>query len=230
MLPLLRWQGNLITPKRNDLPPILSVALLHMSAFSTFAAVGQQFLPASKAIVLGYTIPLWVAVGAPFILREAVTRWRALGIALGLAGLAVIFNPHAFDWSDTRTMAGTGLVLLAALFWSANIIYLRLCTWSSTPLQLLIWQVLLASIVLSGAALVIEGPPRFAWSGQLVLLLLYGGLVGTALAYWAMSMVNRSLSAITTSLGVLLTPLVGIASASLTLRETIDPSLIVAAM
>jgi drug/metabolite transporter (DMT)-like permease len=45
-----------------------------------------------------------------------------------------------------------------------------------------------------------------------------------------MSMVNKSLPAITTSLGVLLTPLVGIACARLTLGEHIDTSLVVAAV
>jgi drug/metabolite transporter (DMT)-like permease len=63
-----------------------------------------------------------------------------------------------------------------------------------------------------------------------LLLLLYGGVVGTALAYWAMSMVNRSLPAITTSLGTLATPLVGLASAALILGEPIELSLLVAAL
>jgi len=59
---------------------------------------------------------------------------------------------------------------------------------------------------------------------------LQGGLVGTVLAYWAMSMVNRALSAITTSLGVLMTPLVGMACASLLLGESVSLSLVLAAL
>ena len=51
-------------------------------------------------------------------------------------------------------------------------------------------------------------------------------VLGTALGYWAMTMVNRSLPAMTTSLGLLATPVVGTAGASLMLGEPITLSLI----
>ncbi len=61
------------------------------------------------------------------------------------------------------------------------------------------------------------------------MLLLYGGVCGTALAYWAMAMVNRSLpAAATTSLGLLATPVVGTISAAIALGEPIAPVLLVA--
>lgn len=44
-----------------------------------------------------------------------------------------------------------------------------------------------------------------------------------------MSMVNKSISALTTSLGTTATPLVGIASAAILLGEPIDMSLVIAA-
>ncbi len=55
---ILRASGNLIVPDRRDIPVILSVALLHMTLFSTLVAAGLRFLPASKGVVLGYTTPL----------------------------------------------------------------------------------------------------------------------------------------------------------------------------
>ena len=87
----------------------------------------------------------------------------------------------------------------------------------------------MATIVLSVAATITDGVPKVQWSSRLVLLFLYSGLIGTALAYWAMSMVNRSISALTTSLGTTATPLVGIASAAILLGEPIDLSLAIAA-
>jgi drug/metabolite transporter (DMT)-like permease len=73
-----------------------------------------------------------------------------------------------------------------------------------------------------------EGAPQPEWTPRLLLLLLYASVVGSALAYWAMSMVNRSLPAITTALGVLATPLVGLATAALFLGEPVELSLLVA--
>lgn len=230
LLPILHFRRQLIVPQRGDLPVVLSISLLHMVAFSTLAAAGQQFVPASKAIVLGYTTPLWVAIAAPLLLREAITRWRITGIAISLLGLLFIFDPAAFDWSDRQTVIGCGLVLLAAVCWAASIIIVRSHQWIATPFQLLLWQLLLAAIVLSTAALAVEGRPSIQWSPRLCLLFLYAGIVGSALAYWAMSVVNQRVPAITTSLGVLATPLVGIACAVLTLGESISGSLILAAV
>jgi len=228
VVPLLWATGSFVIPRRGDMPVVLSTGLLHMGAFSALVAAGLQFVPAGRAIVLGYTTPIWVAVGARIFLSEAITPRRAVGITIGLAGLAVIFGSRGFDWSDHNALFGSGLLLTAAFCWAANIVYVRAHNWISTPLQLVFWQLLLAAVVLSAVAMITEGVPRIKWSVRLAGLVLYSGIVCTALAHWAMSMVNRSLPAITTSLGLLATPVLGIISAAMVLNEPIEPSLFLA--
>ena len=184
--------------------------------------------PAGRAIVLGYTTPIWVVLGAHFFLAERITARTAIGVVSGLAGLAVIFAPGSLDWSDPHALLGCGLVMSAAFCWAANIVYVRAHIWVSSPFQLAFWQVLLAFIVLSATALVGDGVPNVAWTTQLVLLLAFSGVVCTALAHWAMSVVNRILPAITTSLGLLATPALGIASGIVVLGEPFEPSLLIA--
>jgi drug/metabolite transporter (DMT)-like permease len=224
---LLLARGDLILPRRGDVPVILSVALLHMGAFSAFVAFGIQFVPVGRSIVLGYSTPLWVAPAAWLLLSEPLSRSRLAGVGLGLAGLATLFNPLAFDWSDRNALIGNGLILLAAVCWAANILYVRAHTWISSPFQLVFWQALLATAVLSILALSIEGVPRIVWSPALAGTFLYAGC-GAALAHAAMVMVNRSLPAVTTSLGLLATPVVGVATSAICLGEPIGISLILA--
>jgi drug/metabolite transporter (DMT)-like permease len=226
--PLLWAQGDFIIPLRGDMPIVVCTSLLHMVAFSGLAAAGLQFVPAGRAIVLGYTTPVWVAIGARIFLSEPITRWRAIGIGAGLAGLAVIFNPRALDWGDRHALIGDSLILVAAFCWAANIVYVKAHRWISTPFQLVFWQVLVAAGVLSTTALFTEGVPQIAWTARLVTLLVFSGVICTALAHWAMTMVNRSLPAVTTSLGLLATPVIGIFSAALVLNEPFEPSLFVA--
>ncbi|MBR0985035.1 DMT family transporter [Bradyrhizobium liaoningense] len=226
---ILGLSNNLVIPERRDVPVVLSVALLHMTLFSILVAAGLRFLPASKGIVLGYTTPLWVAIAAPLLGKDTLTAPKLAGALLGLIGLAVILNPSSIDWSNANVVLGAGMVILAAISWAANIIYIRAHRWIASPLQLLIWQVLVATVILSTLAMVIDGLPHVEWSWRLAMLFLYSGLIGTALAYWAMSMVNKSISALTTSLGTTGTPLVGIASAAILLGEPLDMSLAVAA-
>ncbi|MEA2800461.1 MAG: hypothetical protein QOE49_556 [Rhodospirillaceae bacterium] len=225
LLGLLWGQGNLIVPRRGDLPVVVGIALPHMVAFSALVAIGLQFVPAGRAIVLGYTTPLWVIPAARLLLGEPITRRHLAGGALALAGLAIMFNPASFDWSDGRALLGNGLLLLAAACWAVSIVYVRAHKWISTPFQLVFWEVLLATGLLALLALFFDGVPRVEWTLPLVLLLLYGGVCGNALAYWAVAMVNRSLPAATTSLGLLATPVVGTFSAAITLGEPITQTL-----
>jgi drug/metabolite transporter (DMT)-like permease len=228
LLVVLLARRQFIVPRRGDVPVILTVAILHMAAFSVLVAFGLQFVAVGRSIVLGYTTPLWVAPAAWLLLREPVTRPRLAGIALGLAGLAIMFNPLAFDWTDSNALVGNGLLLLAALCWAANIVYVRGHRWISTPFQLVFWQALLATVILSALALAIDGVPHVVWTPTLASAFLYAGIGGTALAHWAMVTINRSLPAVVTSLGLLATPVFGVAASAILLGESISPSLILA--
>jgi drug/metabolite transporter (DMT)-like permease len=225
---LLWWRGEFIIPKRGDVPVVLSTSLLHMTAYSALVAAGIQFLPAGRAIVLGYTTPIWVTLGARVFLSEAISLGRATGAGLGLAGLLLIFSPASLDWHNKAALIGSGMITLAAICWAANIVYVRAHRWISTPFQLVFWQLLLSCIVLSGTAALVDGMPHVVWTPRLVAMLSFSGLICTALAHWAMLMVNRSLPAVTTSLGLLATPAIGIVCGAVALGEAFDPSLSIA--
>lgn len=225
---LLFARGEMIVPRRGDLPVIVVNSMFHMVAFSALVAFGLQFAAVGRSIVLGYTTPLWVMPAAWLFLGERMTPSRSLGMALGLIGLVVLFNPFAFNWSDADTLAGSGCILLAALCWAVSIVYVRAHRWISTPFQLVFWQTLLATLVVSVLALLKDGVPHLTWNMQLTGLFLFSGIIGTALAYWAMATVNRSLPAMVTSLGLLATPVVGVASSAIILDEAIQIDLIVA--
>ncbi len=220
--------GNLRPPRRGDMPVVLSITLFHMVGFAAFMAIGLQAVPAGRSIVLGYTTPLWVIPGAMLFLGERITPLRAAGVVLGMGGLVLMFNPLTFDWADRRALIGNGLILLSAFCWALSIIHTRAHRWVSTPFQLVFWQVLLATFLLTLLALIFEGLPRIDWNLRLVLLFLYGGVIGVALGYWAMAMVNRSLPAITTSLGILATPVVGVLASLVVLGEPLSISLLAA--
>jgi len=225
---LLLVRGEMIVPRRGDLPVIFVNSIFHMVAFSALVAFGLQFAAVGRSIVLGYTTPLWVMPAAWLFLGERMTRSRSLGMIVGLAGLAVMFNPFAFNWSDANTLAGSGCILLAAMCWTVSIVYVRAHRWISTPFQLGFWQTLLATLVVSVLALLKDGLPHPAWNAELVGLFLFSGIIGTALAYWAMATVNRDLPAVVTSLGLLATPVLGVASSAIILGETITTDLVVA--
>ena len=220
--------GRLARPPREDLPVLFGIALLHMVGFGILGIVGLQMVPTGRAVVLAYTTPLWVAPGASLLLGERLTARKALGVVVGLAGLIVLFDPFALAGGGRRVVIGSLAVIGAALLWAASIIQIRGHRWHSSPFDLVPWETLVATAVLVPVALTFGGPPPVHWDTRLAALVLYAGVPGTALAYWATAMASRDLPAVTTSLGLLATPVVSVIVAAIWLGEPITASLVVA--
>jgi len=228
LVAIAAMQRRLILPPPGDLPVLVSIVLLHMVGFGVLSSIGLQTVPAGRSAVLAYTTPLWVAPGAAVFLGERLTARRVVGAVVGLAGLVVLFNPLAFDWTARAVVLGNLAILAAALLWAASILHIRGHRWQSTPFDLLPWETVLATIILAPLAYLVAGPPEFTVDARLGAMLLYAGLPGTALAYWAVAMASRHLPAITTSLGLLATPLVSITVAMLWLGEQPTPDVLAA--
>jgi drug/metabolite transporter (DMT)-like permease len=219
--------GRLTLPPRADLPVLLSITLLHMVGFTLLSAWGLRLVPAGRSVVLAYTAPLWVIPGAVFFLGERLT-WKSMtGVLIGLVGLLVLFNPAQFDWTDRDVILGNGAIILAAVLWAGSILHIRGHPWRSNPFDLVPWEVLLASVILIPAALASDAP-AVEWDSRIVALLLYAGIPGLALAYWAAAVASRNLPAVTTALGLLTTPLVSVAAAVLWLGEPLTLPLVAA--
>ena len=90
------------------------------------------------------------------------------------------------------------------------------------------WQVLIATGILVMLAALFEGRLRIDWNEHLIELLIYGGVVGIAVPYWATVTVNRSLPAVTTSVGLLGVPVVGVLCSVIALGEPVSYALITA--
>ena len=226
LFPILWLTGRLALPRRGDLPVLFSVALLQMAGFLALINFGLLDVEAGRSAVLAYTTPLWVTPAAIWLLGERLTRFKAAGLALGLCGVAVLFNPLGFDWSDGAVLRGNLMLMLAAFAWSGAILHVRGHRWQSSPLQLAPWQMLVASLPVAALAGATEGLPEVRWTGDLVLILAYNGPLATAFCYWAAVTVTRALPAISTSLGFLGVPLAGVLFSAAWLAEPLTLTLL----
>ncbi|CUW40716.1 Permease of the drug/metabolite transporter superfamily [Magnetospirillum sp. XM-1] len=222
MVLILAPMGKLRLPPRGDWPVMASLGLLNMALFMVLTNLALLVVPAGRSAILAYSTPLWVAPGAALFLGERLTRGRLAGLALGLGGIVVLFNPLTFDWSDRAAVTGNLMLLAAALVWAAVILHIRRHRWQSSPLELVPWQMLVGLVPVAAAAVLIEGPPAPDGSFELVWTLLYNGTLATAFAYWAAVTVNRLLPALTVSLSFLSVPAFGLVISSLLLGERLS--------
>lgn len=223
-------RGRLVVPLRHDVPVLLSITLLHMVGFVVLANIGLQLVPTGRSVVLAYTTPLWVTPGAWLLLGERLSARRLAGVLAGVAGLVILFNPLAFDWTDRDAVLGNAAIVGAAVLWAGSILHIRAHRWHATPFELVPWETLLATAILVPVALLSESRPGVVWDVRLVLLMLYSAVPGTALAYWAIAMASRDLPAVTTSLGLLGTPVISLVVATVWLGEAVTSSLVVAVL
>lgn len=218
--------GRLKLPARSDLPVIVSVGLLQIAAFLVIINLAVPAVGAGRSSILAYTTPLWVVPGAILFLGERLHRLKLLGLLLGLLGVAILFNPLEVDWSDRDQRTGNLLLMLASLAWAVAILHVRSRRWRGSPLELAPWQLLFALPILLGGALLFDPPwtPPLRW--DLALLLLHNGVLATGFAYWGAFTVTRALPAISTSLGFLGVPLVGVTASVLALGEPLTLSVV----
>jgi drug/metabolite transporter (DMT)-like permease len=88
------------------------------------------------------------------------------------------------------------------------------------------WQLTAATSILIILGFAVDGPPVIDWTPQLVLVVLYQGLLATGIAFWVQIVILRNLSAVSTNLTLMAVPVVGVISSALILGEDITTSLV----
>ena len=214
--------GRLRLPERRDYPVIFSVGIIQLAVFLVLVNFGLSRVDAGRSAILSYTTVLWVTPAAVLFLGERLSRRKTVGLLAGLAGVGVMFNPLSFDWDDPELLLGNALLLAAALSWAVAILHVRAHDWRAQPLDLVPWQLLAGFVPVLLAALWFEGDQPIRWSGTLVGVLAYNGPIATGFAIWAWVSVNRALPAITTSIGSLGVPAVGVLASALVLDEALS--------
>jgi drug/metabolite transporter (DMT)-like permease len=215
-------------PARSDWVVVISIGLFQVAAVMGLVQVGLANVTAGRSAILSYTTPLWVLPGSILILRERPPPFKLIGLLLGVVGVAVMFNPFSFNWSDRSAVIGNLNLLIAAVLWAGVIIHVRAHRWTDTPWTLAPWQMLVGLGPLVTLAWFVEGPPPMPTASlDTIVLVIYSGPLVTAFPFWALITVSKNLPALTTSLTLLLVPVIGLLSSILILSEQVDVSLII---
>ncbi len=222
--------GRFAWPGRRDLPVMITMPVFQMALYIGLINIGLLYVPAGRSAILAYTTPIWVLPAAAVLLKEPLAGFKLLAFLVGLAGILVLVNPAAIDWSDGKALFGNAVLLLSAASWAVGILHARLHRWHLSPLQLAPFQMLATLPLLGIAAWLYHGPLRIHWSAELIYVLLYNGPLATAFTFWAILTVQRALPASTTALSFLVVPVWGLAASIWWLGETLPLSLMIGGM
>lgn len=149
--------------------------LLLMLAVLAVAAILNDFLyftafratTIANSILTHYTMPIFVSVLAPFMLKEKLERITGIAIAISFLGLFIMLYSSGFETNLVGIAAGTG----SGLFYALIIILYKKITRDLSIYTANFYRFLISTVILAPFAL-IEGVSISALP-----LLIFGGLL-----------------------------------------------------
>lgn len=167
-LPLLFKHGPGLL-KTSKLPLyLLRCAIGTVGMMAGFWAIVH--LPLAQAVAISYSTPLFVTIGAVWVLGETVRARRWAAVLIGFIGVIILLRP------DADTFTGASLVALLAAVMSASVaISIKFLTRTESPDAIVVFTTALwVPMSLVPASLFWQTPSGITW-----LWLVLAGLFGT---------------------------------------------------
>lgn len=234
----LRFSNQWMIPTRGEWKRIAWIGFFATCLYQAFFMVGMKYTAAGDASLMITFNPFFTAVLAIFFLNEAM-HWRlGAGIALGLAGVTVLFlySPNV-DIPFYERALGDALIAGAAFAWACNSIQMKIAMTQPaedserclSPLQLTVWSSVIGLVMLTPIAAVetaVMGIPEPSFDGWVAILFL--AVFSTVVSYVWFADGILTIGAGKSALYVYLVPIFGIYSGYLLLDEKLGASLLIA--
>ena len=220
VLCIAKANGLILTIPRSEIWPLILVSLLNITGWHLCSAYGLIYMDAGRAVIIGYTMPVWASILGTFILGERLTFARLIGLFLGSAGLLVLIGP------DLKALGSAPLgaifMLGAAVTWAGGTVLLKYFRWTMPITVLTGWQLILGGIpVIIGAFILEPMTVLLQVSWRAALATGYVILVGNIFCFWAWVKVVNLFPASVASIGTLAIPVIGVLSSAVVLGEPV---------
>jgi drug/metabolite transporter (DMT)-like permease len=224
---VLALQGNArLRHTRADLRSFAVLGLFMFAAFPVLFNTALTYTAASRGAVILATMPLWSALLARHFSSEQLRAEQILGVLISITGVTVVFAETAFtDIGGASAVLGNLLLVIAAMIAAVYGVKIKPVLARHQPLVVTAWAMGFGAAALAVPAL-IEGLPgdlRDA-SGKALLLVLYLGIAGGAIAFWLFSVALARLSPTQAIVYINLNPLVATLLAAIFLDEPLTVS------
>ncbi len=166
-------------PKREEILPWLLLGVFAGWVPNVLAAFAVTRLDSGPAALIQASSPLITAIGAHFAFSdERLSGRRALGVVIGLFGVALLIGPKAFD--GRGTILAVIAMLTVALLYAVTNLYIKTISGMGAE-RMALGQQSVSGIIGLVFALMVAGPQGFVAAGDHLGTLVALGLWATAL-------------------------------------------------
>jgi len=191
--------------------------------FLSYASVyyAEQYIPAGLASVTFATMPFFVAVLAHFYLPgERLTAVKLFGLALGFAGIVVIFH-NQLTLPDPKVLPAMFAALISPSSAALAVIWLKKYLAEIDEVTATFWQMLVGVALLLPLGLAMENVSDFRWTLTSIGSAAALGIFGSALAFVIYLHLLKTEEATRMSLIAFVTPFVASVAGWIVLGETL---------
>ena len=238
LLALVAWQhGRLPGLSRRELLLVIGLGASGIFIYNLFFLYGMQHITAGRGALVVAATPVITLLAAAWLLKEGMTRIKALGSALACAGcLTVIGRGDPFALLRGEVSSADLMILGCAIMWSIYTLIGRLGTQSLAQRNLgaLVmtayaccagFLMLLAVALFDNPAQLTPDYSPLAWTAILFL-----GLLGTTLGFTWFAAAVQKIGAQRASIFINLVPVAAVLQGALLLGERLDFSALVGGM
>ena len=184
---------------------------------------GEQYISSGLCSVLFAAYPLCVAFFSHFFLeRERLTPFKIAGIALGAAGLIVIFSAD-LRLSDASAVRGMAAVLVSTVLQAFALVLTKKYGQAISPFAMNCVGMTIATLLLLGLGITLERGKPIVLDGAAVGSLLYLAAVGSVLAFVTYYWLLKRIEAVYLSITSLINPIIAVILGALLLGESLAP-------
>ncbi len=188
-------------------------------------AWAQQTVPAGIAALLVGTIPIWMALFDRVGYGRRLPALAYVGIAVGFAGLAFLFDPFGNGSVDRL---GALVIVLSAMCWAVGSLYSRRAPLPRRPLVSAGLASLCGGILLTVYSVVSGEIGDAVWTTDAILALAYLIVAGSFIGFTAYVWLLRAAPISLVSTYAYVNPIVAVALGALILGEEITVQMLVA--
>ncbi|PKP84401.1 MAG: EamA family transporter [Alphaproteobacteria bacterium HGW-Alphaproteobacteria-2] len=162
-----------------------------------------SLIPLAQVFALEFTVPIWIALAAPLVLGERLTRFRLGSALVGFVGILIVTRP------DTAVLGlGHLAALAAAVCFAGSALSTKLLTRDTTTACILFWLTLMQA----GMGLAFAGyDGEIALPGRAALLpVAVIGLTGLSAHYCLTNALARAPASVVMPVDFLRLPLIAV--------------------
>jgi drug/metabolite transporter (DMT)-like permease len=224
-------RGRFAWPTRREWRDSFIVGGLLMGGGMGMVALGEETVPSGIAALVIAMMPLWVALLGRVFFGERLPVGAVAGIAIGLAGVAILVGPSA-NTAESFNAGGILALILSPISWSAGSLFsAHRARLPRDPLVATAAQMLTGSVVLAVMAAIRGEYATFrieAVTTESLLAFGYLAIVGSLVAFTAYVWLLRVAPLPLIATYAYVNPVVAVALGALILQEPITPRTLVA--